>query len=326
MEQRVVTIVGGTGFIGRYVVRQLAQQGFTVRVVCRRPNAALHLKTCGSVGQVVLTPGNLADPVSIQAALAGSYAVVNLVGILFESGRQRFGALQAQGAEKLAQMAKAAGVQRFVHLSALGVDRARGSEYARTKLLGEKAVMAAFPQASILRPSVVFGPEDDFFNQFACMATCAPALPLIGGGGTRFQPVYVQDVARAVVACITRADAVGQLYELGGPNTYSFRDILRYILSVTGKKRLLVPLPFGVASLMGVVCEVLSRIPVVNLVFRKPAITRDQVQLLKSDNVVSAGAKTFVHLDLTPTAVEMVVPGYLKRFKPVTRAPQGAKA
>ncbi|NBO18683.1 MAG: complex I NDUFA9 subunit family protein [Proteobacteria bacterium] len=304
MEQRVVTIIGGTGFVGRYVVKLLAQSGYTVRVIARRPNNALHLKTAGSVGQVVLMSGNIADPASLADKLAHSFAVINLAGILFEGGKQRFASVHAHGAEKLAQLAKSAGAQRFIQISALGVDKARGSDYARSKLLGEKAVLTAFPEASILRPSVVFGPEDNFYNQFARMAAMAPALPLIGGGGTRFQPVYAGDVAKAVLACLTQGDTMGQTYELGGPNTYSFRDILRYIMDITGRQRPLVPLPLGVASAIGLVGEWMPR----------PPLTRDQVELLKTDNVVSAGAKTFVHLGLTPTAVEMVVPDYLQRF------------
>jgi NADH dehydrogenase len=294
--------------------------------LARRPTAALHLKTAGSVGQVVLMAADINDPATLAGKLEGSYAVINLVGILFEGGKQHFTSVQAQGAEKLAQMAKAAGVQRFVQMSALGVDKARGSEYARTKMLGEKAVLAAFPEATILRPSVIFGPEDNFYNQFAVMAALSPALPLIGGGNTRFQPVYVNDVAKAVMACLTRTDTAGQTYELGGPNTYSLREILRYILNVTGKRRFLLPLPFGVASIIGAVSEVLPRIPLLNLVFREPMLTRDQVKLLHTDNVVSSGAKTFVHLGLTPMAVEMVVPSYLHRFKPVTRNTEKAAA
>lgn len=316
MEQQVVTVIGGTGFLGRYVVKLLAQSGYIVRVIARHPNSALHLKTAGSVGQVVLMTGNIADPATLAGKLENSFAVINLAGILFEDGKQRFAGVHAHGSEKLAQMAKAAGVQRFIQVSALGVDKARGSDYARTKLLGEKAVLTAFPEATILRPSVVFGPEDDFYNRFARMAALSPALPLIGGGGTRFQPVYVNDVAKAALACLTREDTMGQTYELGGPNTYSFREVLAYIRQVTGKHRLMVPLAFGAASGIGLASETLAKIPLVKVVMGAPKLTRDQVELLKTDNVVSAGAKTFVHLGLTPTAVEMVVPDYLRRFNP----------
>lgn len=304
MEQKVITIIGGTGFLGRYVTKLLAASGYRLRIISRRPNNALHLKPAGSVGQIVLMSGNIADPATLAGKFEDSYAVVNLAGILYESGKQTFAQIHAHGAEKLAQMARAAGVQRFVHVSALGVDKVRDSDYARTKLLGEKAVQAAFPDASILRPSVIFGPEDNFFNQFASMASVSPALPLLGGGRMRFQPVYAGDVAKAVEACLTRADATGHIYELGGPNTYSFREILLYIMQVTGKHRVLVPVPLSIASVIGLCSEILP----------KPPLTRDQVKLLKSDNVVSNATRTFAHLGISPTAVEIIVPHYLERF------------
>ncbi len=311
MEQQVVTIIGGTGFVGRYVVKLLAAAGYTLRVVSRNPTAAGYLKTAGSVGQIVLVGGNLAEPASLIGKIEDSYAVVNLAGILYEAGKQQFAHVHAHGAEKLAQMAKAAGVQRFVQMSALGVDKAKTSDYARTKLLGEKAVLTAFPEATILRPSVIFGPEDHFYNQFASMAAMSPALPLIGGGVTRFQPVYVGDVAAAIRAALVRPDALGQTYELGGPNVYSFKDILEYVMTVTGNKRCLMPIPLGMASFMGSTSEFVHW---TSQGFFKPAITRDQVRLLKSDNVVGAGAKGLSQLGVIPTAVEMVVPEYLGRF------------
>jgi uncharacterized protein YbjT (DUF2867 family) len=305
MEQKVVTIVGGTGFLGRYLVRQLAKNGYVLRVIARNPDAARHLKTAGEVGQVVLVRGNLADPQSLAGHIERSYAVINLVGILYESGKQSFTTLHAQGAETLAKMAKAGAVERFIHVSSLGVDKAGGSQYARTKLLGEKAVLAAFPEATILRPSVMFGPEDNFFNQFADMARKAPALPLIGGGITRFQTVYVGDVAQAIETCLTREDVMGQTYELGGPHVYTFRELLQLIMKITGRDKPLVTLPFPVASAMGTVAQLLPR----------PPLTRDQVALLKHDNVVGPGARTFAHLGIKPTAAEMIVPEYLARFR-----------
>ncbi len=304
MKQKVITVVGGTGFLGRYIVKLLAQQGYIIRVIARHPEAALHLKMAGDVGQVVLMGGNLAKPETLADKLAGSYAVINLVGVLYEGGRQRFGTLHANGAEKLAQMAKAAGAQRFIQISALGVDKATTSHYARTKLLGEKAVLTAFPEATILRPSVVFGPEDNFYNQFARMAAFAPALPLIGGGKSCFQPVYVYDVANAVLSCLSKPQTKGQTYELAGPHVYSFKQILEYIMATAGKKRPLVRIPFAIASLMGLFAEWL---PV-------PPITRDQVRLLKYNNVATAGAQGFAQLGIHPTAVEMVVPEYLARY------------
>jgi uncharacterized protein YbjT (DUF2867 family) len=303
-NQRIITIVGGTGFLGRYVVWQLARAGYTLRVISRTPDSALPLKTSGDVGQIVLMGGNLAEPESFAGKLDNSYAVINLVGILFESGSQKFTKLHAQGAEALAKMSKAAGVQRFIHVSALGVDKASGSSYARTKALGERAVLAAFPEAIILRPSVIFGPEDNFFNQFATMASLFPALPLIGGGRTRFQPVYAGDVAKAVEVCLTRPDVKGHIYELGGPKVYSFKEILEFILFTIGKQRRFMPIPSGIASIMGGVSEFLPR----------PPLTRDQVKLLKYDNIVSPNARTFAQLGITPTAVESIVPDYLARF------------
>lgn len=310
MEQKIVTIIGGTGFVGRYVVKRLAAAGYTIRVIARHPDAALHLKTSGHVGQIVLMSGDLADPETLVGKLDYSYAVINLVGVLFESGRQSFSHLHAQGAEKLAQMAKAAGAQRFVHLSALGIDKAKGSNYARSKLLGEKAVLAAFPEATILRPSIIFGPEDNFYNQFATMAGIAPALPLIGGGKTKFQPVYVGDVAQAVEVCLARPEAMGATYELGGPRVYSFQEILEYILQTIGKKRPLVPLPFAIAKFKACFLELMPR----------PLLTRDQVTLLKTDNIVTPGAPGFAQLGISPTAVEIIVPEYLSRFQRKTAA------
>jgi NADH dehydrogenase len=313
MKQQVVTIVGGTGFVGRYIVKLLAARGYTIQVISRFPDNALYLKTAGDVGQIVLTQGNLARPETLVGKLAGSYAVINLVGLLHESGGgQNFNKLHAQGAEKLAKMARASGVQRFIQMSALGVDKARGSLYARTKLLGEKAVFTAFPEATILRPSVMFGPEDNFFNKFARLAMISPALPLIGNGRTRFQPVYVGDVARAVQACLARVDTMGMTYELGGPQVYTFKELLQFMLQTIGRERMLIPVPFSLAALKALFLERLPR----------PLITRDQVRLLKSDNTVGLGAQTFANLGIHPTAMEIIVPEYLAAYrkKPVVRA------
>ncbi len=300
----IITLIGGSGFLGRYVARRLAKAGYRLRIICRNPDAAAHLKTAGDVGQIALVAGNIAKPETLKGKLDGSFAVINLVGVLFESGKQNFTALHAKGAEILALMAREAGAERFIQISSLGVDRAADSAYARTKLLGEKAVLAAFPAATILRPSVVFGAEDNFFNQFAQMASLAPALPLIGGGKTRFQPVYVDDVAAAVEASLNDETTMGETYELGGPRVYSFREILEYILRTTDRRRCLLPLPMALASAIGAASEILPR----------PPLTRDQVRLLKYDNVVSSGAKSFAHLGITPTAVETIVPGYLARY------------
>ena len=304
MEQRVVTIIGGTGFVGRYVVKALAAAGYTLRVISRSPNNALHLKTSGNVGQIVLVHGDLNDPSTLKGHIEGSYAVVNLAGVLFDSSKNSFSHVHSKGAHALAKLAKAAGVQRFVHVSALGVDQAKSSAYARSKLHGEKSVLESFSTATILRPSIIFGPEDNFFNQFACMAGIVPMLPLVGGGRTHFQPVYVSDVAKAVEHCLSRNDVLGQTYELGGPDVYTFREIMEYILHTIDKSRLLMPLPSAVASVMGFGFEF----------FPRPPITRDQVRLLKYDNVVSANAKTLSDLGISPTAIDVIVPEYLARF------------
>lgn len=302
-SQKIITLVGGTGFVGRSVVRQLAAAGYRLRVISRHPDAAASLKTAGDVGQISLIGGNITQPESFQKAIEGSFAVINLVGLLYESGSQRFASVHAQGSEKLAQVAAAAGVSRFIQLSALGVDKANG-QYARTKLLGEKAVCAAFPSATILRPSIIFGPDDNFFNQFARMACFSPALPLIGGGKTRFQPVYVGDVAKAIQHCLTQDDTKGQTYELGGPHVFSFKEILQYILRTTHRSCALISVPFPIASIMGKFASLLP----------KPPLTSDQVTMLKTDNVVGVGAQGFAQLGIHPTAIDVVVPGYLARY------------
>jgi NADH dehydrogenase len=305
MAQRLATVFGGSGFIGRYVVRNLARDGWLVRVAVRRPDDALFLKTAGVVGQVTPLATNVRDRGSVARAIAGADAAVNLVGILHESGRQRFQAVQAEGARMIAEEAARAGVAQLVHVSAIGADAHSSSSYARTKAEGEAAVRQAFPAATILRPSIVFGPEDDFFNRFARMTRLSPALPLIGGGRTRFQPVYVGDVAEAIVKAIETPVAAGQLYELGGPKVYSFAELMRLLLDNLGRQRLLMPLPFPIASLMGSVMQCLPN----------PQLTADQVRLLKRDNVVSEGANGLATLGITPTSVEAILPTYLDRFR-----------
>jgi len=306
---RQVTVIGGSGFIGRHVVRLLARQGWVIRVAVRRPDEALYLKTMGDVGQIVPVAANLRDEASLAAAVAGVSAVVNLVGILHESGAQGFAAIHAEGAGRAARLAKAAGAEHFVHLSAIGADPASPSAYARSKAAGEAAVRAAFPDAVILRPSVVFGPEDDFFNRFATLARYLPALPLIGGGKTRFQPVYVGDVA-AAVAAVLAAEAgpglrKGRVFELAGPRVYSFRELMHLVLRQTGRCRALVPVPFALAEWQGRLLGLLPR----------PPLTHDQVLLLKGDNVAGPGVPGLVDLGIVPTAVEAVLPTYLKRYR-----------
>ena len=305
---RLVTLYGGSGFIGRHVVRALANSGWRIRVAVRRPDLAYHLQPLGMVGQIHAVQANLRFSDSVDRAAEGAAAVVNLVGILYERGRQSFEAVQAEGAGAVARAAAAAGA-RLVHISAIGADSSSRSAYARTKAAGEAAALAAVPQAVILRPSIVFGPEDDFFNRFAAIARFAPALPLIGGGGTRFQPVFVGDVAAAVAASLEGRACAGVTYELGGPAVKTFRELMEIMLREIGRRRLLVPLPFALARLQAFFLEFLP----------KPLLTRDQVSLLERDNVVSAAAeregRTFKGLGITPTALETVLPTYLWRFR-----------
>jgi NADH dehydrogenase len=303
--QRLATVFGGSGFIGRYVVTNLARDGWLVRAAVRRPDEALFLKTAGVVGQVTPVAANVRDRASVARAVAGADAVVNLIGILAEGGKQRFQAVQAEGARTIAEEAARAGARHLVHISAIGADAKSDSTYARTKAEGEAGVRQAFPSATILRPSIVFGPEDGFFNRFARMAMLSPALPLIGGGKTRFQPVYVGDVAAAVMAAIATPAAAGQIYELAGPKIYSFAELMRLMLHEIGRKRALVPLPFAIASLMGAVLQCLPM----------PQLTLDQVRQLKRDNLPGAGSAGLSDLGITPTSVESILPTYLDRYR-----------
>jgi NADH dehydrogenase len=305
---RLVTIYGGSGFVGRHVVRALAKGGWRIRVAVRRPDLAYHLQPLGTVGQIHAVQANLRFPDSVARAAEGAEAIVNLVGILYETGRQRFQAVQAEGAGTVARAAAEAGA-RLVHISAIGADASSRSGYARSKAAGETAARAAVPQAVILRPSIVFGPEDDFFNRFAAMARFSPALPLIGGGKTRFQPVFVGDVAAAVAASLEGRARAGVTYELGGPAVKTFRELMQLMLHEIGRERLLVPVPFAIARLQALFLEFLP----------KPPLTRDQVRLLERDNVVSEAAeregRTLKGLGITPTALETELPAYLWRFR-----------
>lgn len=317
----LVTVFGGTGFVGRQVVRSLAKQGWRVRVAARNVGRGYRLRMLGDVGQIEVVQANLRNADSVGRALDGAEACVNLVGVLFEGGRQGFQAVHAMGARTIAEAAAARGVTRFVQISALGADADSPSKYARTKAEGEAAVRAAVPTAVILRPSVVFGPEDDFFNRFAAMAGVSPALPLPGGGATRFQPVYVGDVAAAVARAVGDADCAGRTYELGGPGVFTFRELMAFVLCETGKRRLLVPLPWPVASLIGKVAALSS------IIGLAPVLTADQVELLRSDNVVSDGAAGLEALGVTPRSVEAIVPTYLYRYRrggQYAAAPEGA--
>lgn len=307
--QGLVTVFGGSGFLGRYAVRALVRDGWRVRVAVRRPNEAPELKVMGEVGQIELTQTNLRVPSSIDRALEDASACVNLVGVLYESGPQTFEALHAAGARAVAEAAAKHGVSRLVHVSAIGADAQSPSKYGRTKAEGEAAVRAAFAKATILRPSIVFGPEDDFFNRFGAMAAMSPALPLIGGGVTRFQPVYAGDVGAAIAAALERRNAAGTTYELGGPGVYTFKQLMQILLKETHRKRFLAPIPFAAAKLLGVAGDLMSFLPI------PPPITSDQVELLKRDNVAEHGLPGLGELGVSPTALEAVLPTYLWRFR-----------
>lgn len=306
----LVTVFGGSGFVGRYVVQALARTGCRIRVAVRQPNLALFLQPLGTVGQIAPVQANLRHEGSVRRAVDGVDGVVNLVGILQPSGKQTFRGIQAEGAGLLAEAAGDAGARAFVHLSAIGANRSSKSAYARTKADGEERVGAAFPYSVILRPSIIFGPEDDFFNRFASLSRFTPLMPLIGGGRTRFQPVYVGDVAQAVLAGLEGRAASGVPYELGGPAIYTFRELLDLIASYSQRKRAYLPIPFWLAKLMGLLTQWVPGAP----------ITLDQVRLLQTDNVVSedavAEARTLQSLGIEPRAVETIVPRYLVRFRP----------
>lgn len=317
-SQQLVTVFGGSGFLGRHVVRALAQRGYRVRVAVRRPDLAGFLQPLGIVGQIHAVQANLRYPASIAAALKGADAVVNLVGILREGGRQRFGSVQANGAKAIAEACARAGIDRLVHVSAIGAASESGSHYARSKAEGEAAMLGAVRNSVILRPSIMFGPEDSFFNRFAAMARLSPVLPLIGGGTTLFQPVFVGDVAEAVARAVGGSVPGGRVYELGGPERKSFKELLAYICQVTGRKRLLLPVPFPLAKLGGRISEAVDSLTL-GLLPDALILTRDQVTLLESDNVVSQAAITekrdFAGLGIAPTSIEVVVPSYLWRFR-----------
>jgi uncharacterized protein YbjT (DUF2867 family) len=305
MMSRRITVLGASGFIGRYVVRDLAREGAVIAACCRHASSAGFLRPMGDVGQIGTFSADLRDGRALAAVIAGADAVVNLVGILFERGKQRFDVVHHRGPGQLAALAKSAGVKRFVHVSALGADRNSTAAYGRTKAEGEAAVRAAFPGAIILCPSLVFGPEDAFFNRFAAMARFSPALPLIGGGTTKFQPVYVGDVAAAVAAVLSRDDTDVRTYELAGPAVFTMRQLFELILHVIGRKRLLMPVPFGLATLEAFFLEWLP----------KPLLTRDQVRVLRHDSVASSGAPGLAELGITPKALELVLPSYLDRYR-----------
>ena len=305
MADQTITLLGGSGFLGRHIVARLAADGLRLRVAVRRPEKALFLKPMGDVGQIELVQANLRHPESLARAMEGADAAINLVGLLHESGRQRFASVHVDGAGAVAEAAAKAGVRRLIHVSAIGADANSDSAYARTKAGGEAAVKAAFPKATLIRPSVVFGPEDKFFNRFAGLARISPMLPLIGGGRSRFQPVFCGDVAAGVARSLSRPETAGRTYEFGGPRIYTFRQLMELVLACTGRRRALVPLPVGLAKFDAWFLQLLPN----------PLLTVDQVKLVMADNIVAEDAATLADLGVEARAAESVVASYLGRFR-----------
>ena len=318
-SDRLITIIGGSGFVGRHIVRALARRGYRIRVACRRPDLAGHLQPLGNTGQIMAVQANVRYPASLAAACEGAFAVINLTGVLYSAGAQSFDAVHAFGAEACAKAAKAAKARLFIQMSAIGADENSQAQYAQSKAEGEKRARAAFPGAIVLRPSIVFGPEDSFFNRFAGMARLSPFLPLIGGGETAFQPVFAGDVGEAVARLVDAGEADGKTYELGGPETLSFRKLMQFTLDTIGRRRALIPVPWSVAKIQAAVMGLLP----------KPLLTSDQVELLKTDNVVSEAARregrTLEGLGIAPQGIEGIVPGYLYRYRKAGQftAPKG---
>ncbi len=308
-SDKLICVFGGSGFVGRSVVRALARRGYRIRVAVRRPDLAHHLQPIGNVGQIHAVQANLRFPASIKAAMEGADGVVNLVGILHQSGRQTFDAVHVAGAQAIASAAAELGISKLVHMSALGADADSKSEYSRTKAEGAARVREAVVDATILEPSVLFGPEDNFFNKFASLARLMPVFPLIGGGHTKFQPLFVGDLASAVVTCLEDKDTEGKTYELGGPEVLSLGEIMQFIFTTIARKRLTVPLPFAIARFEALFLQLLPN----------PILTPDQVDLLKHDSIVSSGAvlqkRTIEGLGIRPHGIEAIVPPYLARFR-----------
>jgi uncharacterized protein YbjT (DUF2867 family) len=312
MTGKIVTVFGGSGFLGRHVVRALCRQGWRVRVAMRRPHLGGDVKLAGDVGQVQLVQANVRNRPSIKRALEGSDAVVNLVAVLYERGAQTFNGTIALGASNIAALAAEAGIRTCVYVSSIGASKDSHSNYARTKAEAEAATLDAIPSATIIRPSIMFGPEDGFFTRFARMARLTPVLPLIGGS-TRFQPVYVGDVADAIAAALARPEAQGKVYELGGPRTYTMKELLRYITREIDRPRMLLPVPMLFAAPLGYTIGALSKLNP----FFGPPLTGDQVQMLQIDNVVAPGAMTLADLGVTTLeSVESIAPTYLWRHRP----------
>jgi uncharacterized protein YbjT (DUF2867 family) len=313
---RTITLFGGTGFLGRHIIRRLAKSGAEIRVPTRDLDKALPLKTAGGVGQIVPIACDLRDDAKVLACIAGSDIVINLVGILFEKGRNNFEAVHVEWAARVARLARQAGVQQFIHVSALGASPGARARYAMTKAAGEAAVKTFVPDATILRPSLVVGPEDEFFNLFATLSLWPIPLPLIGGGHTKFQPVYVGDIAAAVEKVMGDNRYAGQIYELGGPRAYSFHALLELMAHFTGRPLRTVKIPFAVARIQAALLNLMPR----------PLLTPDQVILLESDNILSGRQKGFADMGIKPTAIEAILPTYLDRFRKGGRFGKAGKA
>ena len=301
-----VCIFGGTGFLGRYITQELARSGYRIKVATRMPEAAYDLKPSGNVGQVVPFQCDYKDPESIEAAIKGCDVVINLVGILFEKGKNKFTRVHAELPKTIAEISARQDVEKFIHVSAMGIDESK-SKYAASKVEGETAIKEQFSDATILRPSVVFGPGDGFFNMFAKLATLLPALPLIGGGKTKFQPVYVDDIAKAIGVIVNEPsnEYAGQIYALGGPEVVTFKEIYQRLFDQINRKRALISLPWPIAKLQGAVFSLMP----------KPLLTKDQVVSLESDNIIRNGDKTFKDLGIVPTAMAAILPDYLSCYK-----------
>ncbi len=311
-QAKLVTIYGGSGFVGRYIARRMAKEGWRVRVAVRRPNEALFVRPYGVVGQVEPILCNIRDDASVKAAMEGAEAVVNCVGILAELGPNSFDAVQHEGAARIARIAAETGVERLVHVSAIGASMEAASAYAQSKARGEAAILAHFGTAMILRPSIIFGPEDQFFNRFAGMARLGPILPVVGAE-TKFQPVYVEDVARAAVMGVTGQAAPG-VYELGGPQVASFRTLMQDMLRIINRRRLILNMPFWIANIMAFGFDMAQKVSFG--ILRNGMITRDQVKNLRNDNVVGDGVRGLADLGIEPTAYQAILPDYLWRFRP----------
>ncbi len=306
---KLATVYGGSGFVGRYIVRRLAKAGYRVRVAVRRPNEAIFVKPYGVVGQVEPVLCNIRNDASVKSVMEGADVVINCVGTFDKGGKNNFDAVQHEGAERIARIAASEGVANLIHLSAIGADVNSETLYGQSKGLGEEGILQHFPSAMILRPSVIFGPEDDFFNRFASMSRLGPVLPVIGAE-TKFQPVYVDDVAKAAMKGV---DGTSGIYELGGPDVNTFRELMQEMLATIRRRRIVLNIPFFVGGIMGTTFDILSAITG-GLI--KGPVTKDQVRSLKSDSIVTEGAKSFADLGITPTSMEAVLPSYLWRFRP----------